>query len=129
MSTDPREMVRKARLSYEQGELDERLLGGDPIAQFELWMRAAIEAGIEEPNAMSLATASGDGEPDVRIVLLRGGMTASAEELVALVRERKGPVATPKSVEFRETLALTALGKLDKKAMRAPYWAGRDRQV
>jgi pyridoxamine 5'-phosphate oxidase len=35
-------------------------------------MRAAIEAGIEEPNAMALATAGADGAPDVRIVLLRG---------------------------------------------------------
>ena len=69
------------------------------------------------------------GEAVKALVVLRAGMQASAEELVALVRERKGPVATPKSVEFRDSLALTALGKLDKKAMRAPYWAGRERQV
>jgi fatty-acyl-CoA synthase len=69
------------------------------------------------------------GEAVKALVVLRSGMTATPEELIALVRERKGPVAAPKTVEFRETLALTALGKLDKKAMRAPYWAGRDRQV
>lgn len=69
------------------------------------------------------------GEAVKALVVLRSGMKASAEELIALVRERKGPVAAPKSVEFRDSLALTALGKLDKKAMRAPYWSGRGRQV
>lgn len=69
------------------------------------------------------------GEAVKALVVLRSGMQASAEELIALVREKKGPVAAPKSVEFRDSLALTALGKLDKKAMRAPYWEGRDRQI
>lgn len=72
MSVNPRDVIARARISYEQGELDERLLSADPLHQFELWMHAAIEAQVPEPNAMSLATASGDGEPDVRIVLLRG---------------------------------------------------------
>jgi fatty-acyl-CoA synthase len=35
----------------------------------------------------------------------------------------------PKSFEFVERLPLTALGKVDKAALRAPFWAGRDRQV
>ena len=69
---NPQDVVARARISYEQGELDERLLSADPLHQFELWMHAAIEARVPEPNAMALATASGGGEPDVRIVLLRG---------------------------------------------------------
>lgn len=72
MSVNPQDVVARARMSYEQGELDERLLSADPLHQFELWMHAAIEARVPEPNAMALATASGGGEPDVRIVLLRG---------------------------------------------------------
>ena len=72
MSVNPQDVVARARISYEQGELDERLLSADPLHQFELWMHAAIEARLPEPNAMALATASGGGEPDVRIVLLRG---------------------------------------------------------
>lgn len=69
---DPRDAVAQARISYEQGELDERLLSPDPFGQFELWMRAALEAGLREPNAMTLATVTPAGEPAARVVLLRG---------------------------------------------------------
>src|SRR5262249_38704221 len=44
----------------------------DPIKQFGNWFTAAIEAGIRDVNAMSLATAGADGRPSVRIVLLKG---------------------------------------------------------
>lgn len=43
----------------------------NPIAQFEKWMQEAIHAGIEEPNAMALATISAKGGPSVRTVLLK----------------------------------------------------------
>lgn len=43
----------------------------DPIKQFANWFTAAIEAGIHDVNAMSLATADRDGRPSVRIVLLK----------------------------------------------------------
>jgi len=69
---DHRDVIARARISYLLGELNERLLSPDPLDQFELWMRAAIEGELPEPNAMSLATATPQGEPDVRVVLLRG---------------------------------------------------------
>jgi pyridoxamine 5'-phosphate oxidase len=47
-------------------------LDPDPIKQFSNWFTAAIEAGIRDVNAMSLATASPDTKPSVRIVLLKG---------------------------------------------------------
>lgn len=43
----------------------------DPIKQFGNWFTAAIEAGIRDVNAMSLATAGRDARPSVRIVLLK----------------------------------------------------------
>src|SRR5207248_7668209 len=46
-------------------------LNPDPIKQFGNWFSAAIEAGIRDVNAMSLATAGRDGRPSVRIVLLK----------------------------------------------------------
>lgn len=72
MNVDPRDAVAQARISYEQGELDEKLLREDPFAQFELWMKAALEAGLREPNAMTLATVTSEGHPAARVVLLRG---------------------------------------------------------
>ena len=47
-------------------------LSRDPVKQFGNWFTAAIEAGIRDVNAMSLATADRDGRPSVRIVLLKG---------------------------------------------------------
>src|SRR5437764_10379428 len=46
-------------------------LNRDPIGQFANWFTAAIEAGIRDVNAMSLATAARDARPSVRIVLLK----------------------------------------------------------
>jgi len=64
--------VRLGRKSYDRAELDEGELPADPVDLFRLWMEAALRAGIEEPNAMALATAGRDGSPNVRYVLLRG---------------------------------------------------------
>ncbi len=52
--------------------LHRRDLDPDPIKQFSNWFTAAVEAGIRDVNAMSLATASKEARPSVRIVLLKG---------------------------------------------------------
>lgn len=46
-------------------------LDPDPFRQFELWFRQAIDSGIPEPNAMTLATADAAGQPRARTVLLK----------------------------------------------------------
>jgi pyridoxamine 5'-phosphate oxidase len=46
-------------------------LDADPIKQFDKWFAAAIKAEIRDANAMALATATPDGKPSVRIVLLK----------------------------------------------------------
>lgn len=52
-------------------KLDEYDLAADPAAQFESWFADAVGAGITQPEAMVLATASTDGAPSARTVLLR----------------------------------------------------------
>jgi pyridoxamine 5'-phosphate oxidase len=47
-------------------------LHSDPLQQFSAWFAAALAADIRDVNAMSLATATPDGKPSVRIVLLKG---------------------------------------------------------
>jgi pyridoxamine 5'-phosphate oxidase len=61
-----------ARYDHAIRGLRRRDLDPDPIKQFANWFTAAIEAGIRDVNAMSLATASADARPFVRIVLLKG---------------------------------------------------------
>lgn len=60
------------RLNYALRGLDEGDLHPDPVEQFKVWFEEAREGGVTEPNAMTVATASDDGEPSARILLLKG---------------------------------------------------------
>ena len=60
------------RNDYGRLTLDERDLDPDPIRQFDRWLAEAMAAEVAEANAMTLATASPEGRPSARIVLLRG---------------------------------------------------------
>jgi pyridoxamine 5'-phosphate oxidase len=51
--------------------MDERDLDRDPLRQFERWFAEAREAGLAAPEAMTLATATADGRPSARMVLLK----------------------------------------------------------
>ncbi|MBK4739385.1 AMP-binding protein [Noviherbaspirillum pedocola] len=58
------------------------------------------------------------GESVHALVVLRAGQQTTAEEIIEMVKNRKGSVYAPKAVEFVDALPMTGLGKLDKKAMR-----------
>jgi fatty-acyl-CoA synthase len=58
------------------------------------------------------------GEAVQAVVVMRPGMEVSAQALIGLVKEQKGPLHAPKTVRFVQELPLTALGKIDKKALR-----------
>jgi pyridoxamine 5'-phosphate oxidase len=60
------------RRDYALSSLSETDVDADPIRQFERWFADAVSAQVPEPNAMTLATASRDGVPSARIVLLKG---------------------------------------------------------
>jgi pyridoxamine 5'-phosphate oxidase len=59
------------RRDYTRAALNRENLNENPIDQFAVWFEQACKAGIGEPNAMSLATASADAKPSVRTVLLK----------------------------------------------------------
>jgi pyridoxamine 5'-phosphate oxidase len=67
-----RNPIADIRKEYKLQTLSEKDILKDPIAQFNKWWQEALHAGIDEPNAMTLATATADGAPDARIVLLKG---------------------------------------------------------
>src|SRR3954467_14196555 len=76
------------------------------------------------------------GEAVTAVVVLRSGhaddagsVTTLTREIQDMVKERKGSVQSPKQVIVTDQLPLTALGKPDKKAVRAKYWEGRERAV
>jgi pyridoxamine 5'-phosphate oxidase len=59
------------RKEYTSAGLDEADLDPDPIVQFHAWFEKVIAADLHEPNAMILATATGDGRPSARTLLLK----------------------------------------------------------
>ena len=59
------------RQEYDYEGLDEKSVHKDPFVQFELWFQEAVNAGLELPNAMVLATVSDTGKPAARYVLLK----------------------------------------------------------
>lgn len=92
----------------------EEALGGHPDV--------AMVAVIGVPDAKW-------GEAVMALVQRRPGATVTDDELIQRVKAQKGSLHAPKRVEFVDVLPLTGLGKVDKKALRARYWEGHDRQV
>jgi len=68
MSQSPADLRR----NYDRDVLIEADAARDPMMQFAAWFEAALQGEIYEPNAMALATVGGDGQPSVRMVLLKG---------------------------------------------------------
>jgi pyridoxamine 5'-phosphate oxidase len=60
------------RKEYISTGLDKADVDHDPVVQFHVWFENAIDADLHEPNAMILATATGEGKPSARTVLLKG---------------------------------------------------------
>ena len=69
------------------------------------------------------------GETIKALVVLAPGAAASERDLIDHCRAHIAHYKCPTSIEFRDALARTATGKLQKFKLREPYWAGRDRQV
>ncbi|MDY0083280.1 MAG: pyridoxamine 5'-phosphate oxidase [Ignavibacteriaceae bacterium] len=63
--------LKNMRLNYEQSQLLESNIEANPFDQFRKWFNQAVSAEIIEPNAMTLATATKEGIPSARVVLLK----------------------------------------------------------
>ncbi len=69
------------------------------------------------------------GEAVTAFVVRQPGALLNVESLISSVRQRKGAAHAPKHIEFVDELPQTAVGKVDKKALRQRFWAGQQRQV
>lgn len=64
--------LAELRKDYARGSLDETSVEADPIHQFDIWFKQALDAQLPEPNTMTLATVDARGYPSARIVLIKG---------------------------------------------------------
>jgi pyridoxamine 5'-phosphate oxidase len=64
--------ITDLRRDYARARLTEADVDDDPLRQFARWFDEARAAEVHEPNAMTLATATPDGHPSARVVLLKG---------------------------------------------------------
>ena len=108
--TPPRS-IADLRREYARARLDENEVSPDPVAEFARWFAEAQAAAAEEPNAMTLATATPDGRPSARVVLLKG-FDERGFVFFTDYRSRKG-----EELETNPHAALTF------------YWAELERQV
>ena len=69
------------------------------------------------------------GETVKALVVVAAGSDVSEADLIEHCRSKLAHFKCPSSIEFRDVLARTATGKLQKFKLRAPYWEGRERQI
>ena len=69
------------------------------------------------------------GEAVTAVVVLRENCRPSEQELIDLVKARKGSAHAPKHIKFVDALPMTGVGKVDKKVLKAGFWVGRERMV
>lgn len=67
-----RQLIANFRNEYISNGIDEVALADNPIDQFEIWLHEAIKNKLPEPNLMHLSTATCEGKPSGRIMLLKG---------------------------------------------------------
>lgn len=68
---DLREYINRLRHDFTLKQLDELSVDPNPVAQFGVWFREAVDAHVPDPNAFVLSTATAHGRPSARVVLLR----------------------------------------------------------
>ncbi len=128
--------IADLRREYARMGLSEADVDPDPMRQFRLWFEQALTAGVPEPNAMTLATASADGRPSARMMLLKGfdehGFTfftnydsRKGRELAANPRAALCVFWQPLERQVRVEGTVEKVGREESEA----YFSGRPRQA
>lgn len=65
------ETIARIRREYSKDKINQRNISGDPIKQFEVWFKKAVDTEFIDPNAMILSTSTPDGKPSSRVVLIK----------------------------------------------------------
>ena len=104
------------------------LSGGENIYSWEVEEALRHHPAVAEVAVIAVPDAEW-GEAVKACVVRRDGMTVGADDLIEHCRERIASYKKPRSVDFVAELPRLFNGKVDKKALRAPFWTSHDRQV
>jgi acyl-CoA synthetase (AMP-forming)/AMP-acid ligase II len=102
--------------------------GGENIYSWEVEEALRAHPDIVDVAVIAVPDAAW-GESVKACVQVRPGCSTTDAELIEYTRTKIASYKKPKSIDFVETLPRLFNGKIDKKALRAPYWHGRERQV
>ncbi|GAB4007271.1 AMP-binding protein [Nocardioides ultimimeridianus] len=104
------------------------ITGGENVSSIEV---EDVIFGHPDVNEVAVIGIPDDkwGETIKALVVVAPGSTLTEADVIDYCKQRMARYKAPTSVEFRDELARTATGKLQKFKLRAPYWDGRDRQV
>ena len=115
-------------LTIQDRKKDVIITGGENVSSIEV-----EDVIFSHPDVAEVAVI---GVPDekwgetIKALVVKGeGSELTEADLIAYCKSRIAGYKAPTSVEFRDVLARTATGKLQKYKLRAPYWEGRERQV
>ena len=115
-------------LSISDRKKDVIITGGENVSSIEVEDVLFSHPAVAEVAVIGIPSEKW-GETIMALVVLAEGQQATEAELIAWCKERAAGYKAPTGVEFRDELARTATGKLQKFKLRAPFWEGRDRQV
>ncbi|WP_372727701.1 AMP-binding protein [Nocardioides sp.] len=115
-------------LTISDRKKDVIITGGENVSSIEVEDVLFSHPAVAEVAVIGVPSEKW-GETITALVVLAEGQQADEAELIAWCKQRAAGYKAPTSVEFRDELARTATGKLQKFKLRAPYWEGRERQV
>ncbi|UAL28512.1 AMP-binding protein [Nocardioides rotundus] len=115
-------------LTISDRKKDVIITGGENVSSIEVEDVLFSHPAVAEVAVIGVPSEKW-GETIKALVVLAEGKQATEEELIAWCKEKAAGYKAPTSVEFRDELARTATGKLQKFKLRQPYWEDRDRTV
>lgn len=115
-------------LTISDRKKDVIITGGENVSSIEVEDVLFSHPAVAEVAVIGVPSEKW-GETIKALVVLAEGATVDEAELIAWCKDKAAGYKAPTSIEFREVLARTATGKLQKFKLRQPYWEGRDRQV
>jgi acyl-CoA synthetase (AMP-forming)/AMP-acid ligase II len=102
--------------------------GGENVYSWEVEEALRTHPDVAEVAVIAVPDAVW-GESVKACVQMRPGRSATDAELIDHARSKIASYKKPKSIDFVDALPRLFNGKIDKKALRAPYWQGRERQI